>query len=1100
MTQLVANRYEVRELIGRGAIGKVYKGLDTLTGELVAIKALKPEVIEDDPGLVERFRREGEALRRLNHPNIVRILQTIEENDEYYIVMDYVAGGSLRDLMRQQGQLPIRQVLEIGLELSDALTRAHHLNIIHRDIKPANVLLSLDGTPRLVDFGVARIGDTTRMTKSGSIVGTYAYLSPEAFTGAEIDARSDIWAFGVLLYEMLSGQRPFEAAQPGAMMMAIMNAPLRPLSSARPDVPSPLSALIESMLNKELDQRVASARLVGAELEAILHGVQLISTGTGTSDTPSSHIQPGTHNLPQQPTAFLGRGEELAGIKERLENVNCHLLTLLGPGGIGKTRLAIESALLMLDYTSGASSNVGSILFPDGAFFVPLAPLNSAEFLISAITEALKFSFYVQDNGKTQLLNYLRQKHLLLVLDNFEHVLEGANLLTEIIKYAPGVKILVTSRERLNLQEEWVLQLQGMPVPETSAVDDAADYAAIQLFLQSARQVDANFGLNRTTLPGVVRICQLVEGMPLGIELAAAWVRMLSVNEIADEINRSLDFLSTNMRNVPERHRSLRAVFEYSWGLISEREQAAFRKLSVFRGGFVREAAMRVASSDLPLLIALVDKSLLGRSSTGRYDVHMLLRQYAQEKLKEHPEELEAVNDLHCEYYAELLAQRQALLRSEKQTRSMREIEEEMKNIRAGCRWAAERAKLAEVEMYVETLDIFFDIRGWLQEAEETFANMVAALRKILPDPQNNLIFAKTLARYGSALLASIKNEEAKAALEESLPIFRAFDDHREISFALNALGNIARISGDFATARLMYEESLALREALGDQWRIAHSLSNMGYLANVEGDFQDARVLCERSLEIRRGLGDLLGVAASLKVLGSVHYNMGDYQKTRRILKESVSIRRKLGDKWGVAFSLVELGDVARQVGEYEEAKEKFEECLAIFTEFGDQRGVEIALVNLGRIANATGHYEEGQQRCLASLEICRELEITWGVCFALHHLGAAHYGLGDFGTAKENFYEALRIAHDIQSKPLIVYVLVGVAKMLVHEHHREKAVAVLVVVINHPRSNKETRDEAEHLLAQLKADLHPVDFDKAQANGQALLLDDAVALLLDS
>jgi predicted ATPase len=1010
--------------------------------------------------------------------------------------MEYVSGGSLRELLRQQQQLSVRRVLEIGLELADALTRAHHLNIIHRDIKPANVLLSADGTARLVDFGVARIGDTTRVTKTGSIVGTYAYLPPEAFTGGELDVHSDIWAFGVLLFEMLTGQRPFEGPQPGATMLAIMNMPTPSLASVRAEMPPALAALVEAMLVKNPDQRIASARLVGAELEAILHGIGTstkTSTASATDSTPPSFTPPPSYNIPQQPTAFLGRAEELTEIRERLENAACRLLTLLGPGGIGKTRLAIEAAMMMHDRTGLDDPT----LFIDGVFFVPLAPLNSAEYLVSAITEVLKFAFYVQDNSKSQLLNYLRGRRMLLVLDNFEHILDGATLLTEILHHAPHVKFMVTSRERLNLQEEWVLQVDGMPVPEHYEVENLEDYAAIQLFVQSARQVDAAFALVEDFKPGVVRICRLVQGMPLGIELAAAWVRMLAVSEIADEIERNLDFLATTMRNVPERHRSLRAVFEYSWTLISEREREVFRKLSVFRGGFTREAAQQIAGADLPLLMTLVDKSLLGRNASGRYDVHMLLRQYAGEKLHEHPAALERVKDLHSEFYAEFLAQRQNQLKGDKQMRALREIEEEMKNIRAGCRWAAEQGKTRELELYVETLDIFFDIRGWLQEAVETFGAVVSALRSVLTNPQRSIVFAKTLARHGTSHLALINMEEAKALLDEALSIVRNLDDPSETAFILNGLGNEARFGGRFDEARLYYEESLALREQIEDRWRIAHSLSNMAYLANVQGEFEEARALGERSLEIRRGLGDMLGVASSLKILGSIHYNMGEYQKTRRILKESVSIRRKLGDKWGVAFSLMELGDVSREMGDYSEALSLFDECMRIFGEFGDHRGEEIALVNLGRIHNAMGEYNEGLRYCQASLDICRELDLQWGVAFALHHLGNANFGLGDFSAAKRNYYEALRVASALAAT-LTVYVMVGVAKSLMQDKERELAAELLTMVLKHPRSNKETRDEARRLLGTLEEDLRPADFEAAEERGKTLELDDAVPKVL--
>lgn len=269
---VVANRFEVEALIGHGGMGDVYQGRDTLTGQPVAIKFLKPDIIAENPELVARFVREGEALRALNHPNIVKMLAAAEEDGQRCLIMEYVGGGSLRDLLARQPRLPVDRVLNIALDLADALTRAHRLKIIHRDIKPANVLLAEDGTPRLTDFGVAHLSDRTRVTETGMLIGTYAYISPEACMGEELDARTDIWSFGILLFEMLAGQRPFEANHPAAIITAILTRPVPDLLALRPDVPARLVSLIYAMLEKDREKRVASVRMVGAQLEAIISG------------------------------------------------------------------------------------------------------------------------------------------------------------------------------------------------------------------------------------------------------------------------------------------------------------------------------------------------------------------------------------------------------------------------------------------------------------------------------------------------------------------------------------------------------------------------------------------------------------------------------------------------------------------------------------------------------------------------------------------------------------------------------------------------------------------------------------------------------------
>ncbi|MFN8372275.1 MAG: serine/threonine-protein kinase [Anaerolineae bacterium] len=292
MAMLIASRYEIGEPIGDGGMGTVYKGLDTRTKQPVAIKHLKPEVIALEPEIVERFRREGQALRQLNHPNIVKVLAMTKEGKSYYLILEYVSGGSLANLLRTQQILPLERILSIALELSDALARAHHLKIIHRDLKPGNVLLANDGTPRLTDFGIAHLGDRSRLTGTQTVMGTLGYLSPEALDGKPLDPRADIWSFGVILYEMLTGKLPFNDPTASAMMMSIVHKSFPSLQELRPDIPPALITLIQRMLEKDPAQRIASVRLVGAELQAIMQGGQsvLIAPPTAPSEESEENL------------------------------------------------------------------------------------------------------------------------------------------------------------------------------------------------------------------------------------------------------------------------------------------------------------------------------------------------------------------------------------------------------------------------------------------------------------------------------------------------------------------------------------------------------------------------------------------------------------------------------------------------------------------------------------------------------------------------------------------------------------------------------------------------------------------------------------------
>jgi predicted ATPase len=391
----------------------------------------------------------------------------------------------------------------------------------------------------------------------------------------------------------------------------------------------------------------------------------------------------------------------------------------VGPGGAGKTRLAIQSVRQAL------AAQQDAISFCDGVYFVPLDPVSSVRYLVPAIADSVGFSFFQRegDEPKHQLLNYLREKQLLLLLDGFEHLIGGVGLISDLLEHAPGVKVMVTSRERLNVRWEWVFPVEGMSFPTGGdrAVESLEQYGAIQLFLQLARQADAGFAPSQADMAGVVRICQLLEGMPLGIELAAAWVKILSCPDIADEIARNLDFLRTSMRDIPERHRSLRAAFDHSWRLLSEAERQVLARLSVFAGGFDREAAEQVAGANLELLSALVDKSLLVRPHSGRYAIHEVVRQFAASRLDADPQERSATKDRYCLYYVAFLERKEDDLLGWRQLAALEEVGHDLENCRAAWQWAVERHMWKELRRAADTYSAFCEIQTRLQEGEDAF-------------------------------------------------------------------------------------------------------------------------------------------------------------------------------------------------------------------------------------------------------------------------------------------------------------------------------------------------------------------------------------------
>lgn len=612
--------------------------------------------------------------------------------------------------------------------------------------------------------------------------------------------------------------------------------------------------------------------------------------------------------LPPQLTSFIGRTDEIVQISQQLDNPDCHLLTLVGPGGIGKTRLAIEVAKHIL----GAARRV---IPTDGVYFVDLQPISTADSLVTTLANSIDMRFFGEQPPRVQLLNFLRDRKLLLLIDNFEHLLDGVDLLSEIVKTAPNVKMLVTSREALNVQEEWLWQVQGLQIPENVHVGSIENFSAVRLFVERACRVRADFRLANQENQ-VVHICRLVEGMPLALELAASWTKALSCDEIANELQRGIDFLKTNVRNMPERHRSMQAVFDQSWRMLTEAERAVFPKLSVFRGGFRHEAAEAVAGASLQTLAGLVDKSFLRVSQTGRHEIHELMRQYGEEQLN--VEANDALHDCHCSYYARFLHEQEIKLRGRDQIIALDQIAEELDNIRVCWRWIISQSNRTAVEQCGYSLFHFGHIRMKTIESEFMFEQAVECLAQ----DESALLAYLLLAQQWYAL----ENGKiiSRESIHKAIQLLTQFTIQPEMAHALAIVcaGGI-EVRHDKPEEVLSFLlQTLAHFRTNNEQWAAAWLLYCLGDYACYYHKYDEAKTYQEESRDIFKSLGDAWSSVWPMGTLAFIYRRLAMYREALLLLQERQVICEEIGDVYGTIWSLTLEGDISIELQDFGRAE----------------------------------------------------------------------------------------------------------------------------------------------------------------------------------
>ncbi|MBI1742217.1 tetratricopeptide repeat protein [Candidatus Acetothermia bacterium] len=804
------------------------------------------------------------------------------------------------------------------------------------------------------------------------------------------------------------------------------------------------------------------------------------------------------NNLPQPLTSFIGRERTMEEIEHVL--TTARLLTLTGVSGCGKTRLALQVAREQLKE------------YRDGVWWVDLAALGEVTLVIQAVASALGVREPAGRALKEVLIDSLKLKKALLVLDNCEHLAQACAHLTEqLLQACPELKILVTSRQVLGLAGEAIWQVPPLATPPLQPLPSLGDlqhYEAVHLFIERASASWSEFALTQENAPTVAQICYRLEGLPLAIELAATHVRNLSVEEIAARLLERLRQLSNGNDDVVSRHRTLQASLDWSYQLLGDKERVLFRQLSIFAGGFTLEAAEAVCAETavdrsrvLRWLTGLVDKSLVAiqrRDAITRYRLLETVRQYAGEKLLE-VGEFERVQEQHLQFFIGLLEKAQEARYGTNQASWFDRFAREHDNLRSALSWSLQAERTEAALQLASALWWFWYVRGYLSEGLEWLKKVLGKSKGMRTEPQ-----ARVLNGAGNLARGLSDYAAARSFHEEALTIYRGLENKRGIAATLSNLGIVTASQDDHPVARSLFEEALSLFRELGNTAGIAAVLSNLANVLTDQGDYALARGCLEESLAMRRELGEKGNVAVSLSSLGIIVRCQGDYPHAQTFLEESLALAREVEDKHCIATALRDLGYIAFLEEDYKLARARFEESVSIYRELGDRFFEAYGLMDLGSVLQEDGDYEQATALVKQSLALFRQAGVKGGIAAALSNLASVAQCQKGYEQAAALYKESLDLHRTLGEKPGVIGDLEGLARVACAQGHFDRtahlhgAAEALRAATGSPRPPNEQTDY-EQDVAAARAGLGEAALAKAWAHGRAMTLEQAIEYALN-